>query len=319
MPLPSDVHVNSYLTSISVAFAQDASKFVADVVFPTVPVPKQSNFYATFPIGDMLRSNMAKRGPGSAAAEATYTVSKDQYFCDVFSLAKLIDDQEVANQDDPFDAQRDTSVFLTQQELIKREEDWVSAYFATGVWGTDLVGGIDFTKWDDVSSDPIGDIENNCAVIEAATGFWPTDLTISRTVWNALKNHPDVIARLSGGATPGNTATVTRQVFAGLVELERINLAAAVKNSGVEGGADNIGYIAGKNALLTYRPMSPGPLVPSAGYTFAWSGLEGSADGRRILKYRVDEKHSDKVEIESAWTHKVVSKPLGVFLSGAVT
>lgn len=319
MPLPSDVHVNQYLTSVSVAFAQDASKFVADVVFPTVPVPKQSNFYATFPIGDFLRSNMQKRGPGSAAAEATYTVSKDQYFCDVWSLAKLIDDQEVANQDTPFDANRDTTVFLTQQELIKREEDWVTSYFATGIWGQDLVGGTDFTRWDDVASDPIGDIETACAVVEAKTGFWPTDLTISRPVWNALKNHPDVIARLNGGATPQNTATVTRMAFAGLVELERINLAAAVKNSGLEGAADSLGYIAGKHGLLTYRPASAGLLIPSAGYTFTWSGLEGAADGRRILKYRVDEKHSDKIEIETAWQHKTVSTPLGVFFSGAVS
>ena len=324
MPQPSDLHVNQFLTSVSVAFAQDPSKFVADVVFPRVPSDKQSNYYATFPIGSFLRTNMAKRGPGSAAVEATYEVSKDQFYCDVFALAHLIDDQERANADDPFQEDNDTAVFLTQQELIKREVDWGNAFFTTGLWtgsssGSDLAGGTDFTKWDDVASDPIGDIALQCAAMEGKTGFWPTDLTITRPVWNALKNHPDILARVSGGATTGQVAMATRDLVAGIFEIDRINLAAAVQNSAQEGAADSIAYILGKHALLTYRPARAAMRVPSAGYTFFWRGLIGSDDGRRILKFREDTKHSDHVEIESSWGQKVVSQPLGVFFQNAVS
>lgn len=323
MPQPSDLHVNTYLTSVSVAFAQDPNKFVADIVFPRVPSDKQSNYYATFPIGSFLRTEMRQRAPGSAAAEATYTVSKDQYYCDVFNISHLIDDQERANADDPFQEDADTATFLTNQELIKRESDWATAFFATGKWtgGTvaDPAGGVDFTKWDDVSSDPIGDIATQCSSIEGQTGFWPTDLTVTRTVWNALKNHPDILARIAGGATTGQMAIATRQAVAAIFEIDRINLSAAVKNSGAEGATDSIAYIMGKHALLTYRPAQAGMRVPSAGYTFFWKGLVGSDDGRRILKYRVDEKHSDKVEIEATWGQKVVSSVLGVFFQNAVS
>lgn len=327
MPQPSDLHVNTYLTSVSVAHAQDPSKFVADVVFPRVGSDKQSNYYATFPIGSFLRSGMKKRAPGSAAVELQYEVSKDQYICDVWNAAHLIDDQERANADDPFQEDSDTAVFLTNNELITRETEWGSAFFTTSKWtgGTtvagahaDIVGGTDFTKWDDVTSDPVGDMATQCTSVENQTGFWPTDLTLTRFGWNALKNHPDILARIQGGATTGQIAIATKQAVAAIFEIERINVAAAVKNSADEGVADSIGYILGKHALLTYRPASAGMRIPSAGYTFFWKGLVGSDDGRRILKFREDTKHSDHIEIEATWGQKVVSAPLGVFFQNCV-
>ena len=47
MPQPtvSQVHVNRPLTNISVAFAQAATSFAAERVFPRIPVAKQSDRY----------------------------------------------------------------------------------------------------------------------------------------------------------------------------------------------------------------------------------------------------------------------------------
>lgn len=323
MPQPSDVHVDELLTSVSVAFAQDPSKFIADVVFPRVGSDKQSNRYATFPIGSFTRAQMALRGPGSAAMQATYEISRDRFECEVWGLAHKIDDQERANTDDPYSENEATAQFLASNELITREREWATKFFTTGIWtgsstSTDLVGGTDFTKWDDISSDPIADVALQCEAMEGKTGFWPTDLTLTRPVWRALKNHPDIIARIGGGATTGNPAIVTRQLVAALFEIERINLSAAVMNSADEGVTDSIAYIMGKHALLTYRPASAANKVPSAGYTFFWKGLVGSDDGRRILNMRDDLAHSDHIEIEATWGHKVVSAPLGVFFQAAV-
>lgn len=323
MPQPSDVHINTYDTSISVAFLQDNTKFVADVVFPRVAVQKKSNKYATFPRGDMLRSNMARRAPGTRSEVAHYTVSKDSYDCEVWSLAHPIDDMERANQDSPFDADRETIEFLTQQEMIKREEEWGTAFFTTGIWtgsttGTDLAGGTDFTKWNDATSDPVFDIKTQAQAVESLTGFLPTDLTITRPTWNALSLNPNVLARVDRGQTPGGPATVTRQAFAAMCELERINVAAAIKNSGQEGATDSFGYILGKHALLSFRPSNSGLRIPSAGYTFVWNGYIGMEEGRRIREWREEANHSDFKEIEAAWDQKVVSAPLGVFFQNAV-
>lgn len=325
MPQPTDVHVDKLLTDVSVAFAQDPNKFVADVVFPRVPSDKQSDKYATFPLDSFIRTgNMQKRAPGSGAAEANYEVSKDQFICEVWNLAHKIDDQERANEDDPFDADSDTSEFLTTQELITREVEWGNQFFTTGKWtgstsGSDLTGTTDFVKWDDVTSDPVGDIATQSQSIESHTGYWPTDLTITRPVWTALKQHPDILSRINGGASVGNPAIITKELVAALFEIDRINIAAGVANTAQEGLAASTGYILGKHALLTYRPMRAGKRVPSAGYTFFWKGLVGSDDGRRVLKMRDDLKHSDHIEIEATWGHKIVSAALGVFFTSAVS
>lgn len=44
-PTASDVHIDKPLTNISVAYIQNTNEFIADKVFPTVPVDKQTDKY----------------------------------------------------------------------------------------------------------------------------------------------------------------------------------------------------------------------------------------------------------------------------------
>ena len=47
-PTASDVHVNMPLTNISVAWMQNQQEFIADRVFPTVPVKHRSDRYYVY-------------------------------------------------------------------------------------------------------------------------------------------------------------------------------------------------------------------------------------------------------------------------------
>src|SRR5260370_9850283 len=82
MPIPaiSDVHIDVALTNISLAFMQDPANFVAGVVFPVVPSPKQSNKYFTFPADYWARTSAAKRDPGAESAGGGYTISTGHFF-----------------------------------------------------------------------------------------------------------------------------------------------------------------------------------------------------------------------------------------------
>jgi len=72
--------------------------------------------------------------------------------------------------------------------------------------------------------------------------------------------------------------------------------------------------IAGKKALLCYAAPSPGIMTPSAGYTFSWVGHTGAGpNGNVISKFRLDRQRADRVEIEFAFDHKLVSSALGYF------
>ena len=64
-PLVSDVHVNQPLTNISIAYIQQATAFIADKVFPNVPVQKQSDRYFQYLKEDWLRVEAQERAPAT--------------------------------------------------------------------------------------------------------------------------------------------------------------------------------------------------------------------------------------------------------------
>ena len=45
MPTMQNAHIDRALTNTSVAYMQDASAFIADKVFPIVPVKRQSDVF----------------------------------------------------------------------------------------------------------------------------------------------------------------------------------------------------------------------------------------------------------------------------------
>lgn len=324
LPTPGDVHVDHLLTGISVAYMNTADKFVADRVFPRVAVTQRGGKYATYSKADFLRDEMKYRGPGSISAGGGFRTSTETYYADVYAYHVDVDDQTVANATVPFEPVRDATQYITQKELIKREADFVTKFFSTSVWtgGTkasgskgDLVAGTDFTAWDDASSTPIEDVQNQIAEVEANTGVMPNTLVINRRVAMALRNHPDIVDRIK--YTQGQP--VGEDLIARLLGVDRLLVAAGVRNSAGEGLSNSSDYIAGNNALLVYASPSPSLMTPSGGYTFVWSGLTGSQDGRRIKRYRLEEYAADRIEIEASWDMKVVAADTGAFFSNCAS
>lgn len=320
-PTGSSMHINTYLGNVSVAYLNADTSFAAAQVFPYVDVQKQTGVFATYDRGDMLRSGMQKRGPFDRAAENGFRVSSDSYSCDVYAEAMRVSDQVRANADDPFRPDEDAAVFLTQQRLIKQEEDFVSNFFTTGKWtgsttATDLsAGDSGYTAaWTDASSTPIEDIDAQNDTIEGKTGARANVLVVNRKGWSALRNHPDIMDRIKHAAGPGNPAMATRQAVASLMELDRIVVTSAVKNTADEGATASVSSIAGNHALLVYAAPNPGLFNPSGGYIFRWTGLEGQAGGgQSISTYREDDTKSDRHEIEAAWDCKQVAPLVGAF------
>ena len=323
MPNPTvgSLHQDTYLTDMSVATVQSSTKYVADKVFPIVPVQKQSDKIRIYSQADFLRDEVQKRAPGSPVEESGYRLSSTSYIADEWGLAHAIDDQQRANADAPLSPEEDATVFLTQKMLIKREREWVTNFFSTGnIWtgssdAQDLVSGTDFTAWSNAASTPIEDIQARQVRIEQATGFLPNKLVVSRQGWFDLRNHPDIVDRVKH--TSGEA--VTTAVVARLMDLDDVLVAAAVRNSAGEGLANTGAYIAGDNALLVHSPANPGLMQPSAGKTFVWTGLIGSNNGQVIETYREDRRVSDVVRIRAAWAQKRITPALGTLFTNCST
>lgn len=315
-PTVSSVHVDGLLTDVSIAFIQSSTKYVATRVFPSVPVQKKSDLYATYDRGDFLRDEAQRRMAGAPAVRIGYRVGTDSYSADEWAAAHAIDDQVRANADAPFSPEMDAVKFLTQKMMIRREVEWVTNFFGTGIWGVDSSGGSDFTQWSNAASTPIEDIHDQAVTMEAATGFLPNKLVVGRQVWSDLKNHPDIVDRVKYTSA----APIDTQIVARLFGLDEILVASAIRNTRGEGTTHSGAHIAGDDALLVYSPPSPGLLQPCAGKTFEWSGLvPGAVNGQVVERYRDEDTLSDIVRVRAAWAQKVVSSALGVFFNNCST
>lgn len=323
-PSASDVHVDRPLSQIAIAFSQSPGAFIADQVFPTISVPKQTDKYFTIPRGHWFRDVMKKRAAGAKSAEATHEVSTGSYSCDVWALHEMLADQVRANYDAPLQADREITERLTLSGMIRKERAFATSFFASSVWTTDQTG-VDsaspttnqFGRWDRADSTPVEDIRLGKRAIQERTGYRPNKLVLGRETYDALVDHPDIVGRLDRGQSNG-PAIVQREALAALFELDQILVMDSVYNSAVEGATDSFAFVGGKSALLVYAAPSPGLYVPSGGYTFNWSGLVGGGNGMRMKRVRDEMREADMLELQMAFAHELVSADLGQFFITAV-
>ena len=115
MPKMQDAHIDRAMTNISVAYLQDESKFIADKVFPIVPVRRQSDLYYKYNKGDFMRDEARQRAAFTESAGGDYGVeASEPYFCRKHAFHKDVAPEERLNYDEPLDADRDATLFVTQ-------------------------------------------------------------------------------------------------------------------------------------------------------------------------------------------------------------
>lgn len=325
-PTPGDVHVNTPLTNISIAFLQSASNFIAARVFPNIPVSKQSDRYFTYDRGDFNRDEARERAPATESEGGGYNLdSTPTYYCRQYSFHKDVPDPVRANADAALNPDREATIFVTQKALIRREKAFVDTFFKGSVWTHEKDGaasnpsGSQVLHWSDANSTPIENVRLAKRTIAESTGFEPNTLVLGRAVVDALLDHPDIVDRVKYGQTPGNAADVSMRDLENLFKVERILVSNAVVNTAKEGQTAAHSFIAGKHALLCYSTPTPGLMTPTAGYTFGWTGLMGAGvEGNRIRTFRMEQLQADRVEIDFCFDMKLVAADLGYFWDGVV-
>jgi hypothetical protein len=314
MPQPTsqDVHVNSILTQMSVAFMQENYAFVASKVFPQINVNKQSDSYFVYSQADFFRDQVQPRADGTESAGTGYSLSTATYSATNYALHKDIGHLTLANSDSPLDPLGDATRFLSQQMLIKQERDWATNCFATSIWGTDATPS---TLWSAASSTPIADVETAKNTVLTNTGYLPNTMVMSYKVFSALVDNDDITDRIKYTSSDSVTADLLAKLFG----LDRVLIMSSTYNSAAEGASASYAQIGDRDALVCYVAPNPGLMMPSAGYSMLWSGVGGGlGTNTAISQFDLPERRATRVEIESAWDFKVVSSALGYFFSNCV-
>jgi len=321
-PGPSDVYVQPLLTQMSVAFMQQPSSLIANVVSPPIPVELQSAKYTQYPRGFFFRDDMQLRTDGAESAGGGFAVDNTaSYFADVWAWHTDIGPQVRANAK-AVDVDRAATLLCTNKALIRKEKIFLGNFFKSGVWTSDLVGATsggggtvaaNTLGWLDATAQPIKAIKSRIFAMEARTGYVPNVCIFSRDLWDIFTEHPNVVSRINAGQTPGGPAEISLNMVAGWLGIEKVVIARGVETTSNEGQTDTMNFMAtGGQVLLLYVAPNPGLLVPSALYSFNWiaDGLVGSL-GNAVSRWYNQDRKATRYEIEIATDMKLISADLG--------
>lgn len=294
-PTPQAMHVDAVLTNLSVAYKN--AEYIADRIFPMIPVKKQSDKYYIYKKGAWFRDEAGLRAPGAAAPKGGYELSTDSYFADEYAWDTPVPKEDIENADTPLEPLQTGTEFSTEKVLMKKERLVAGKVLTTGNWTFNLdVQGL----WEPVGAtntflDSILDYKES---MRKRIGRYPNRLVLDAGSFRKLKKVEAILERIKYTGTQGKPADVTLQTLAALLELDSIILGTAIYSTAKEAkGGDDFNGVdiwevnAGKgSAFLYYCPDRPALKTPSAGYIYNWPSTElgqaqiVSQDNNRIVK-----------------------------------
>jgi hypothetical protein len=314
LPTASDVHVDAALSNISTAYKNPEDAYIADKLFPIVPVIKQSDKYYEWTKDYWFRNYVELRVPGSLFPEGGIAlVSTSSYFAHIYHLGFALNDEDLENQDPAVDLSVTAAEWLADQFMINREQKIYTDFMKSGVWGTDktLAGA---TLWSDfANSDPITDIRVAKQTIQKATGQKPNRMATGVETLDILAEHPLLIDKYKYT----NTAILSKEQVAAALQIPELLVGEAIENTANEGATFSGGYTWAKTALVAYVTPTPGLRQPTAGYTFLWPVVGGGINVV-IERMREELRKRDMLAGRNAYDQKAVGTDLGYFFTATV-
>lgn len=311
-PDRSDVHIDQALTQISVASMNKDDAFISQKVFQGINVKKLSDKYFIFTKSDTFRLQTKLRAPSAKIKHRDYGLSTSTYIANEYANGILVPDIVVENSDLPLQPYTNATDICVLDMKMFMEKIWSDEFLVTGAWTSELtLSGT--TQWNDyANSDPIANIDTACRTVNGFTGI-PTymlSIAMGALVYDKLIRHPDVIALFGGGNPAFKVASP--QDLAKVLKVKEVLVGEAVVNLNNEGNStQTLSRIVGKNALVFYRPTSPGLMEPAAGYFFNKTQAE-------VRRYDIPERRSQAVEVTSIFDFKSVDADAGYLFINAV-
>lgn len=305
MPRTTSVHVDQALSNLSIAYKP--AGFIAEEVFPVVPVMKKSDEYFEYALRNHFQDVEGITEPGEEAPWVDWDVSAATYNAKTYKWKDKVADEERDNADPALDLERDTTEFLTDIMLIQQDKRILASLTSTAVLtqNTTLTGT---NRWSDyANSNPFGDIQTGRSAIHQATGKNPNVMLVGRQVHDKLIHHPDILERIKYV----QRGIVTADLLAAVFEVERYVVSEAQADSANKGQTASLSYLMGKDVVLAVKPPRPSLKMIALGAIFRFRQ-------QLIKRYREEKIESDVFEISHSQDEKLIAAACGYLIKTAV-
>ena len=266
-----DAHVDALLTQMSLAVMNEPSAYVAMSVFPRVNVRKQSAIIPKYDYRAWLADEAEIRAPGGESSGSGWELDNtNRYNCVNWAHHTDIPDEIVSNEDDPYDAYRDGSMFVFDKIMMRIDRLFVLKNMKSSVWTTD----VDFnsaaqTQWTASDALPVSDMETAQIALEGLIARPGNRMVLARQAYGGLKENANIIDRIKHV----QRGVVTKDLLQALFELDSLAVPGSIHATNKRGTDLVRARIWPKHSLLLYAPARPALMRPSAGYSFLWNFL----------------------------------------------
>ena len=285
MPNVGQVHVNGPLTNFALQFKNRA--FVADEVFPIVPVVKESDLYYTFS-REELRDVDTRRAAGAVAKEVDWVPSTAVYTAEEYAMRHLLPDRVVNNADSPVRPRINTTAKLMKWIMlgIEKRVQQVCQNSSNSV-ATVAVS----PKWDGTSPTIERDIDTAKDSVRNNAGVEPNAILLAENVKDVVKRDSTLrdLIRYVINLGPGNRELLTNGELPPVMFNCALIIAGAVEDTSKLGASSSIAKVWGDSVPVFYREMAVSLDAVSWGYQMR-------VQNPIVKTYRDEERNGEWIE-----------------------
>lgn len=253
----------------TVAQGHKNGQFVADILFPVVPVGLRGGKIIQFGRED-FRLYSVVRAPGANTKRIQYGYAGKPYALEQYALEAVVP-HELQSESGAVGIDLAKVSIGKTQDVIALSREYKAAQLATDLSNYDnnhklqLSGG---DKWSDYdgTSNPTKNIDDAIEAIRASTGKRANSVELSPAAFNAARRHPKIIENFKYTGRD----SVTVEMLASLWNVERVVVGDAVYDDGKDGFAD----VWGRDVVVAFTQTAgvADQGLPSYGYTYRLRG-----------------------------------------------
>lgn len=308
MPRSSDIHRNRPLENISLAFKSD--RFIASALSPSVPVKHESDTYYVYS-QDSLIMPSTLRANGAVANQGTWNVSTSSYTLNEHALRDIVTDRDRNNADTPIKLDVDTTEYLTEKILMRRELTLQQLVQTSTTWGnsTSLTSTL---AWSTNTTNPITQVDSAASLIAQTSGKQPNVIVMSDPVFRTAKENTSTVDRVKYTSAESLSPAILARLF----NVSDVLVGGAIQNTAEEGIATvTMAFIWVDSVFIGYVERAPGLKKLSALYTFQ---QEDSGNPYMVSKYRDDPRKGDWVEVSTLFSHVAPATGCGYLIEDVI-
>ena len=216
-------------------------------------------------------------------------------------MSAAIPDEERENADPAIQPDIDRTEFLTDKIELNREialESLLSS--SSDIEETTLENA---ERWDTPDNDPLPFFQVARDDIFGRAQKRANTVILPFRVFDVLRNHPKIVERIKYSAV----GVVTEDLLAQLLDVDRVLVPRAFRNTATLGQAAAITPIWGTSVYLLYVPLRPGLKQVSTAYTFVWTGAGGNLSGTVVDRWREPRRKADMIRVQRYYDQKLIA------------